>query len=129
MSSFFNPIGLVGENAFNLRSGDFFPSEQATATLRRLKALLELGGFGVLVGEPGVGKSTLLDHLVRVRGPEPVSRGARRLHQSVLGRLLAPAGLRLRRQAAPLQIRRGPPAGIPVEPSGANRAWTSWRRS
>lgn len=65
----------------------------------------------------------------RVRGPEPVSRGARRLHQSVLGRLLAPAGLRLRRQAAPLQIRRGAPAGIPVEPSGANRAWTSWRRS
>jgi general secretion pathway protein A len=65
MSSFFNPIGLVGENAFNLRSGEFFLSEQATAALRRLKALLELGGFGVLVGEPGVGKSTLLDHLVR----------------------------------------------------------------
>lgn len=65
MSSFFNSIGLTGENAFNLRSGDFFPSEQATAVLRRLSALLELGGIGVLVGEPGVGKSTLLDHLIR----------------------------------------------------------------
>lgn len=65
MSSFFNSIGLRGETAFSLRSADFFPSEQATAVLRRLAALLELGGIGVLVGEPGMGKSTLLDHLIR----------------------------------------------------------------
>lgn len=65
MSSFFNPIGLSGENAFSLRSSDFFPSGQATAVLRQLSALLELGGIGVLVGEPGMGKSMLLDHLVR----------------------------------------------------------------
>lgn len=64
MTSFFNPLGLQGENAFNLRSGGFLPSEQATAVLRRLSALLELGGIGLLVGEPGVGKSTVLDHLI-----------------------------------------------------------------
>jgi len=63
--SFFHPIGLSGENAFNLRCGDFFPGEQATAVLRRLSALLELGGIGLLVGEPGMGKSTLIDHLIR----------------------------------------------------------------
>jgi len=65
MSSFFSPIGLSGENAFYLRSGDFFSGGQATAALRRLLPLLELGGIGVLVGEPGMGKSTLLDHLAR----------------------------------------------------------------
>ncbi len=67
MSSFFNPIGLTGENAFGLRSGDFFPGEQAGTALRRISSLLELGGIGVLVGEPGMGKSTLLDHLIRER--------------------------------------------------------------
>lgn len=66
--SFFESIGLSGENAFGLGAGDFFPSEQATLVLRRLSALLELGGgIAVMVGEPGMGKSTLLDHLLDVR--------------------------------------------------------------
>jgi type II secretory pathway predicted ATPase ExeA len=67
MSSFFQSIGLSGENAFNLRFGDFFTSEQATYVLRRLAPLLELGGIGVLVGEPGVGKSRLLEYLIGER--------------------------------------------------------------
>ncbi len=66
--SFFEPIGLSGENAFALGMGDFFPSEQATAVLRRLSALLEIGGgIGVLVGDPGMGKSTVIDHLLNER--------------------------------------------------------------
>jgi hypothetical protein len=35
MTSFFSPIGLSGENAFSPRTSDFFPSEQATAALRK----------------------------------------------------------------------------------------------
>lgn len=67
MTSFFDPIGLSGENAFSLRAGEFFPSEQATAVLRRLSPVLELSGIAVLVGESGMGKSTLLDHLLNER--------------------------------------------------------------
>lgn len=67
MTSFFQPIGLSGENAFNLRTAEYFPSEQSTAVLRRLAAVLALGGIATLVGEPGVGKSKLLDHLIEER--------------------------------------------------------------
>lgn len=67
MTSFFDPIGLSGENAFGPRAAEFFPSEQSTGVLRRLAALLELGGIGVLVGESGMGKSTLLRHLLEER--------------------------------------------------------------
>ena len=67
MASFFNSIGLSGENAFSPRTAEFFPSEQATAVLRRLSALLELGGISLLWGDPGMGKSTLLDHLLNER--------------------------------------------------------------
>lgn len=65
--SFFIAIGLSGENAFNLRAVDYFASEQSTAVLRRLAALLELGGIAMLWGEAGMGKSTLLDHLLAER--------------------------------------------------------------
>jgi type II secretory pathway predicted ATPase ExeA len=64
MASFFAPVGLSGENAFSPRAVEFFPSEQATAVLRRLSAVLQLGGIAVLVGDPGMGKTTLLDHLL-----------------------------------------------------------------
>ena len=67
MPSFFEPIGLSGENAFSPRAAEFFPSEQAVAVLRRLAALLELGGILLLWGEAGMGKSTILDHLMKER--------------------------------------------------------------
>lgn len=66
-TTFFSPLGLEGDNLFARTRGGFFLSEQCKAVLARLTPLLELGGIGVLVGEPGVGKSTLLEHLLEQR--------------------------------------------------------------
>ena len=67
MNSFFSPLGLSGDNPFSSRVSDFFVTEQAKAALARLTPILELGGIALLVGEPGMGKSTLLDHLLAER--------------------------------------------------------------
>lgn len=68
MTSFFSPLGLDGDNPFHHRNGeDFFLGEQSRTALTRLSPVLELGGIAVLMGEPGVGKSTLLEHLTEQR--------------------------------------------------------------
>jgi type II secretory pathway predicted ATPase ExeA len=58
-TSFFSPLGLDNDSP----DDPFFPSEQSKAALNRLKPILELGGIAVVVGDPGVGKSRLLEHL------------------------------------------------------------------
>ena len=64
MNTFFSPLGLAGENLFSHQAEGFFVSEQAKAALNRLTPILELGGIALLMGEPGMGKSTLLDHIL-----------------------------------------------------------------
>lgn len=60
-TSFFSSLGLESGQ----ENEEFLQTEQAKAALTRLIPVLELGGIAVLVGDPGVGKSTLLEYLVQ----------------------------------------------------------------